>query len=59
MNPRWLLRMAKWAHRPPGPRRVALVLAIVALCLAVVAVERYIGWPDWMTVTPARRGLPH
>lgn len=58
MNPRWLLRMAKWSHRPPSEKRVKLVLGIIVLCLALFAVERYIGWPDWMTVEPTgRRGL--
>jgi len=58
MNPRWLLRMAKLAHRPPGEKRVLLVLGIVVLCVAVFAVERYVGWPEWMTTEPARRGWP-
>lgn len=57
MNPRWLFRMARWAHRPPGMKRVLLVLGIVVLCLVILGIERFIGWPDWMTVTPAgRRG---
>ena len=57
MNPRWLFRMARWAHRPPGMRRVLLVLGIVMLCLAILGIERFIGWPDWMTIEPAgRRG---
>lgn len=57
MNPRWLFRMARWAHRPPSAKRVLLVLGIVAACFAIVAVERFVGWPDWMTVEPAgRRG---
>ncbi len=57
MNPRWLLRMAKWAHRPPGAARVRLVLGVIALCLALLAVERFIGWPDWLRVEPVRRHL--
>ncbi|MDM8167190.1 hypothetical protein [Roseovarius sp.] len=57
MNPRWLFRMAKWAHRPPSEKRVMLVLGIVVVCLAVFAIEYFIGWPDWMTLDPAgRRG---
>ena len=57
MNPRWLLRMARWAHRPPGEKRVKLVLGIVALCLVIFAVEYVFGWPDWMTVEPSGRRL--
>jgi hypothetical protein len=49
----WLLRMAQWARRPPSARRALLVAGVVAACLALVAVERWIGWPDWMTVERA------
>ncbi|MEQ8292459.1 MAG: hypothetical protein RIA08_09650 [Roseovarius sp.] len=57
MNPRWLFRMAKWAHRPPSETRVKLVLGIIVVCLAVFAIEYFVGWPDWMTLEPAgRRG---
>ncbi|KRS18040.1 hypothetical protein [Roseovarius indicus] len=57
MNPRWLFRMAKWAQRPPSEKRVKLVLGVIVLCLLLVAIEYFIGWPDWMTVEPAgRRG---
>ncbi|KGB82568.1 MAG: hypothetical protein CL814_11920 [Confluentimicrobium sp.] len=50
MNPRWFLRMARWARNPPGEKRVKLVLGVIALCLALLAVERFVGWPDWLTV---------
>jgi len=57
MTPRFLFRMARWAHHPPSPRRVKLVLAVIALCLALFAIEHFIGWPDWLSVEPAgRRG---
>lgn len=55
MNPRWLFRMARWAHRPPGEARVRLVLGVVALCLLLAAVEYFIGWPDWMSLQPTGR----
>lgn len=55
MNPTWLLRMARWMRHPPSPRRVVLVLSVMAACLALFAVERFVGWPDWLTVNgPAR-----
>jgi hypothetical protein len=47
----WLFRMRRWAQRPPTAGRVLLVLGVVAVCLALLAVERWIGWPDWLTVT--------
>ena len=49
---RWLLRMAKWARRPPSASRVKLVAAVIALCLILFAIERLFGWPEWLT--PAR-----
>lgn len=54
MNWMQLLRMAKWARHPPSEARVKMVLAIVAVCLSVFAVERWVGWPDWMTVDAVR-----
>lgn len=45
----WLLRMAVWARRPPSWQRVVLGLIVIGLCLALVAVERFVGWPDWLT----------
>jgi hypothetical protein len=50
MNMTWLVRMARWARNPPSWGRVKLVLGVVALCLALVLVEKSIGWPDWATV---------
>ena len=54
MNMRQLLRMARLAKNPPSERRVKLVLAVVAICLALYAVERFIGWPDFLTLEQAR-----
>lgn len=54
MTVRWLLRMARWARNPPSMRRVVLVLGIVAVCLALFAVEYFIGWPE--ALSPDARG---
>lgn len=60
MNTGWLLRMARWARRPPSEGRVLWVLIVVAICAALVAVEWLMGgWPE--VLTPDRgvsRGLP-
>lgn len=48
------VRMAKWARHPPSTRRVRLVLIVLALCLAWAAIERWIGWPDALTVQKMR-----
>lgn len=58
MTPLWLLRMAKWARNPPSWGRVLLVATVVALCLALVLVERLVGWPDWLTVNGNFRPRP-
>ena len=49
MNPLWFLRMARWAKRPPSEGRVKLVLAVIAICIALAAVEYFWGWPEALT----------
>ena len=55
-NFRGFLRMAKWARNPPGEGRVRLVLGVIAICLALFAVERLVGWPEWLTPNDVPRG---
>ena len=45
----WFLRMALWVRNPPSAKRVMLVLGVVAVCLALYAIDRLIGWPEWLT----------
>lgn len=52
---RWLLRMSLWARHPPSEKRVRLVLAVIALCLLLFAIERWVGWPEALTVERLRR----
>jgi hypothetical protein len=59
VNPFWLVRMRRWVQHPPSPAKIRIVLAVVALCAALFAVERYVGWPDWLTTEPvSRHGVP-
>lgn len=60
MNLHWLLRLRRWAQNPPSPRMVAFVLGILLLCLALVAVEYWLGWPEWLTPAGGggRGGMP-
>ncbi|SMY07376.1 hypothetical protein [Flavimaricola marinus] len=51
----WMMRAKRWAQNPPSASRVVLVLGVIALCLALFAVERFVGWPEWLTPTAARR----
>lgn len=50
MNFHWLIRAARWARNPPSPKMVKLVFAIIALGLALVALEKLGLWPDWATL---------
>jgi hypothetical protein len=57
MNLTWLVRMAHWAKNPPSADRVKLVVCVIVLCVALVAVEKFIGWPDWLTTEGGNRAL--
>ncbi|MCB2093652.1 MAG: hypothetical protein H6901_01105 [Rhodobacteraceae bacterium] len=46
-----LLRMARWAHRPPSTRRVILVFSVVAICLVLAGAE-------WLDLLPEGFGRP-
>lgn len=45
---RWLLRASRWARRPPSTSRVILVLVVIAICLGIAGIDRFVGLPDWM-----------
>ncbi|MEZ5685994.1 MAG: hypothetical protein R3D78_08910 [Paracoccaceae bacterium] len=47
ISPHWFLRMARWARNPPSAARVKLVLAVIAIALAIVGIEKLGLWPDW------------
>ncbi|MEM9910179.1 MAG: hypothetical protein AAF922_05285 [Pseudomonadota bacterium] len=44
--------MKRWVQNPPSDNRVKLVLGIVAACLLLFALERFVGLPEWMQVSP-------
>ena len=52
----WLLRASRWSRRPPSLGRVAVVLGVLALCLALAGIERAGLWPDALT---PERGARH
>ncbi len=57
MNLLWLTRMARWVRHPPSPARAKLVFTVIGICLVLVAVERFIGWPEWLTTQGGTRGF--
>lgn len=54
----WLMRMKRWAQNPPSKRRVQLVFGVVALCVAIVLVEYFYGWPDALSLENKPQRLP-
>lgn len=48
---RWMLRAKRWAQHPPSAKRVKFTFAIIAVCVAIYAVEKTVGLPEWMQVT--------
>ncbi|MGC8202382.1 hypothetical protein ACP2AV_06730 [Aliiroseovarius sp. PTFE2010] len=50
MNIRWFLRAKRLAQNPPSWGRVKLVLGVVAVCVALVLLERFVGWPEALTL---------
>lgn len=57
MNMFWLLRMKRWVQNPPSKARVYLIFSIIAFCVVLYLIERYLGWPDFLTVNKQPRGL--
>ena len=55
MNIRFLFRMARWAQNPPSKRQVRFFLAIVLICLAILAYEHLFGWPEALSPDPRSR----
>jgi hypothetical protein len=58
MNIFWLLRLRRWAQNPPGARAALAVGVVVVLCLALFALERWLGgWPAALTPDTLGRGV--
>ena len=55
---RWLVRARHWVQHPPPLSRVLLVLGVALACVALVAVERWVGWPEALTVERLRPPRP-
>ncbi len=55
MSYRWILRMKRLAQNPPSEARVKLVLGIIAVCVLLYLIERFYGWPDFLTSDPVGR----
>ena len=52
LSPRRIVRMAKWARRPPSLKMVIMVFSIVASGLLIAGIEHYVAWPYVLTANP-------
>ncbi len=52
---RFLLRAKRLAQHPPPLWKVKLVIGVIVVLFAVAGIERFVGWPDWMSLEPAGR----
>jgi hypothetical protein len=50
LNPRMMLRMARRARKPASMTQVKFFFGILLVCLTLFAVERWVGWPEFLTV---------
>ncbi|WP_296419222.1 hypothetical protein [Pseudooctadecabacter sp.] len=51
---RFLLKASQWARNPPSEKRVKLVIGVILVCLILVGVEKFVGWPEWARVERLR-----
>jgi hypothetical protein len=55
VNITWLMRMAKWARRPPSMLHVKIAAVAFLAAIVIVVVDKLGYWPDWAKLNP--RGL--
>ena len=55
---RLFLRMARLARHPPSGRVMVTGLVVVAICVALVAIEAAGWWPDWLRAERVRGVRP-
>ena len=53
---RLLVRMAYWSRHPPSRHYLIAMTVAVAAALAIVLVEQFVGWPEFLTIEPLPRG---
>ena len=58
MNICWLLRAKRIAARPPAEAMFKMVVGIILFCALLYGIERFIGWPEWLTPNETLRVRP-
>jgi hypothetical protein len=57
---RLLPRLAMWIRRPPSPLKMLIIAITIAAALAIAGIEKYVGWPEALTVERLPRNpVPH
>ncbi len=49
---RILFRLAQWYRNPPSRRYLWIAGIAIAVSIAIVLLERGLGWPDWLRSEP-------
>ncbi|WP_368416036.1 hypothetical protein [Falsiroseomonas sp.] len=49
---RIFIQLARWFRNPPSRTHVIVILIALGASVALVLVERGIGWPDWLRSDP-------
>jgi hypothetical protein len=49
---RLLIRLAQWYRNPPSRQWLYILGVVLVFSVALVAVERFVGWPDWLRSEP-------
>jgi hypothetical protein len=58
VNLNWLLRMAKWARRPPSMLQLKIAAVAVAAVLTIIALDHFGLWPEWAQMERHPTRLP-
>ena len=54
--PPFLIRMLMWVRNPPSRKQQIAIAVVCGTGLALVAIEYFVGWPDWLTAERVPRG---
>lgn len=46
----WLMKARRWAQNPPSMRRVIFVFSIIAVAVAIFALDHFGVWPEALTL---------
>ncbi len=50
MSPWFFVKMSRLVRNPPSRKMIILWAVVIGAALTLAGIEKFIGWPDWMTV---------